>query len=373
MISFTVGSFQRTRPWQVYCQATLQRGILLAATIGTFRLRPDETLERALQGYTSALISSGGFGQIHPSIQLNFANLDSNRNSEETRVTDDQSAAVYAVRTLAARGELAAARAALSALHTEGLPEDDFQWIDLEIDAFEQPAHVVLAKANTFHFDDPDRRTRLNYTKAELLAVPNIGRHAEAISLLRTTLEEAPEYLVPSVATLLGWLLWRFGSPQDAIAALSPAPVKSQYEPGSYLALFLASLGRLNEAKSVLLPIDEELLAENPNFHQLLHRLIEFKERRSIEGALALAQAADVMKTYSAPALVEAADALLWAKRKDDAVLLLNEALQVDGQYDHAHMLLAGIALKGLRFREAISHIRAGRHWNHRRLLRTSR
>jgi hypothetical protein len=43
------------------------------------------------------------------------------------RVQEDQSDAIHAVHTLAARGELAAARAALSALHTEGLPEEDLQ------------------------------------------------------------------------------------------------------------------------------------------------------------------------------------------------------------------------------------------------------
>jgi hypothetical protein len=99
-------------------------GVLLAATIGTYRLRPDETLERALQGYTSALISSGGFGQLHPAIQLIASgSYKPQRHAsgllKDSTLSLDPSYDVAAVRALLAWGDVFEAEERLTRIDVE--------------------------------------------------------------------------------------------------------------------------------------------------------------------------------------------------------------------------------------------------------------
>lgn len=190
--------------------------------------------------------------------------------------------------------------------------------------------------------------------------------------MLRETLPESTPELFGDVAMQLGWYLWRYEAPQDAIDFLSSESLHGMTEPAGYLAFMLAGLGRTEEARAILSRISDDLRSVDPNLESFLGRLIAFTEARSAESASALATSALTMGSYSAPALVHAGEALLWAKKKDEARRLLEQAATVDPDYDRAHMLLAEIALRSLRLRDAIRHIRSGRHWNFRRLMKTS-
>jgi tetratricopeptide (TPR) repeat protein len=278
------------------------------------------------------------------------------------------------IKDLINSGDANGARKALADLRGDGgdaTDRESLQWLELEIDSLDQPPAAVLAKAAKLSFDDPDLRTRVGLIRARALASGDVYRPKEAIKLLRTVLAGSTPDLTATVATQLGWLLWIYRPPGEAVEFLLSHRLSNMPEPRAYLAYFLAVTRRVEAARAVFKPIRAEFSREDPAFAAFLECFISFKESPSPDSANALAASAEAMRAYCAPGLVEAAEALFSVKERARAVSLLEAAERIDPGYDRCQYDLAALALSSFRFRETLRHIRTARHWNYRRLLFT--